>query len=120
MGKVVLASIYERERHQGKVYCTTHSGQMRAFAWLSCVAPAKEAVHRLKYGGGTWQQFDAAYWTKLRSQRAEVEAWLASLGGEDVTLLCYCNAAHRRAGKCHLHLVYRLIHKYRPDVEVER
>ena len=119
MGKVVLASISERARHQGTVFCTTHSGQMKQFEWLQCVAPAKEAVWGWKYHGWSWQRFDAAYWAKLRSQRAEVEAWLASLGQEDVTLLCYCNAAHRRAGKCHLHLVYRLIQKYRPDVEIE-
>lgn len=117
---LILASINEQARHRGIVYCTTHSGQMKQYPWLSIFAPEKRAVWGHKYHGWTWQQFDQAYWAKLERDRAEIMKWLDTLDqGRDVTLLCYCNASTRRAGNCHLSMVAKVVKKYRPDITVE-
>ena len=112
---IVLASVNDKQRHKGQVFCTTMK-PMAELPRIECLCPTKELVYGHKYEGKSDKWYIDGYRKLLADRWSEVKAWLNGLdASKDITLVCYC-----REGKfCHRQLMARMLEKWRPDIVIE-
>ncbi len=110
-----LCSINDKKRHIGILYSTTFK-PMYGIESLEFLAPTKELVYGHKYKKMSEEWYIDGYRVLLSERWEYIEPWLKTLlNSLDMTLLCYCSS-----GKfCHRQLLYKMLLKHRPDLEME-
>ena len=120
---LTFASWYERWNWRGKLMRISYTAGRKKglkkslYNWgvIPCLIPAWELVKAYRAGRMTQEEYAPAYLRGLGEKQDQVSEWLDSLKpDEDVTLLC-----HEKEGEfCHRLLVAELVHKQRPDIEL--